>query len=167
MRCTHRPHGKAIVANVFVNLEHEEIGVGHTVGEDRVAGVERTRPIVAIRTRVVNRTAPTIAPSREEQGIAIVCRQQIPFHAVLRCPLTAAVGSQFLKLLLCRHSPRRSPVDVSSIVLRVQFGLAIHRAILAVSAILYQLDVRAIDEVEPLVVAPVVIILCLGLSQAK
>ena len=71
MRCTHRPHGKAIVANVFVNLEHEEIGVGHTVGEDRVAGVERTRPIVAIRTRVVNRTAPTIAPSREEQGITI------------------------------------------------------------------------------------------------
>ena len=68
------------------------VAVVHTAGLEAeavgVAGVvARTRPVVAVRTRVVERRTVAVASRGEKDGFVIIhTSSQLPIHAVPRSP---------------------------------------------------------------------------------
>lgn len=77
----------------------------------------RRRPIVAVRTNVVELAIPAVARSGEKNGSAVRTGKLHAVNAVLRSPHTATFVHQFLHLPPAGHHPRAAPVDRGDIVL--------------------------------------------------
>ena len=129
------------------------------VGDVRVVAIERARPIDVSQAQLVEVGAPLTAPCGQEQSFPVGTSEQPTVHAVKRCPYRGTVIKKFTLLLGRGHAPIVTPVDVCRIVLEIQMGLVIHKAVVAkftVGAVLRQCFVVA---VAPLVGAPVVVVL--------
>ena len=97
-------------------------------------------------------------------------------HAVTGRPCPGALFNQLLLLLMGRHAPRRSPINISGIILRVQLRLAIFcyywnvitRVIvisLRVRLIVFRIIVIVV--VIPLVIVQVIVVFGLGLAPGE
>ena len=113
----------------------------------RVVRVERARPAAAERASAVERTIVAIPCSGQEYGVAVFfARNLAAINSILRCPLSGGVAAvdEFLELLFARHTPSRAPVYISGIVLKVEFGFVVGKAIVAIPAVVAVLGHRVI-----------------------
>ena len=100
----------------------------------RVDRVERRRPVVAVRTLIVEGRIAPVAGGRQENGIAciagLLARHQVARYAgtvVIALPRPGAVVSirQFFAFCLRRHAPIAAPVHVGRIVGQVEHGFVV------------------------------------------
>ena len=98
---------------------------------------------------------PSGARSGQEQSVPVWARYQRTVHTVLHRPRPGAFFPQLVLLFFGRHAPHGTPVDIGGIILWVQFGFVIDKAVIAIIAVGAVLRHRVIAAVAPLVCAPV------------
>ena len=86
----------AVEAVVHVVVVRKEVEVPRAV---RVARVERTRPVVAIRPNVVETAVPTVARSGQEETVTVVTSEEPTVYTVLGCPYISGIFQQFFPLV--------------------------------------------------------------------
>jgi len=112
----HGAHGFLVVAVAVPTVPVRVVRIEAEV-VDVVLVVRRRRPIVAVRTNVVELATPAAARSGEKNGSAVRTGKLHAVNAVLRSPHTATFVHQFLHLPPAGHHPRAAPVDRGDIVL--------------------------------------------------
>ena len=103
---------------------------------DRVARVERTRPVVAGAASAVKIAAiVTVARSGQEETVAVGGGEETSVHAVLGRPRMGRVLVKLLPFLLGGHAPAIAPIVRGRIVLGQQGGQVVGETIIAVAGI--------------------------------
>ena len=84
----------------------------------RVAGVERTRPVLAEAAGVVKLAVQADSGGGQEEALIVLRGEEVAFLAVLRRPLVGSVRQQLIPLRLAWCAPAAAPVGRGSIILR-------------------------------------------------
>ena len=103
----------------------------------------------------------------QEDGIAIRPGYQLTFYTDKGMPYPGALFYQLPLLLMGRHAPRRPPIDISGIILRVQLRLAIGKAVGTITAICAVLRHGVETALAPFVVFPRIGLFGLGLAPGE
>ena len=132
--------GTNAIAAVAVVVAREDIpGIeAQVVSAVVVARIERTRPIVAVSTCIVEARIVAITGSRQEDTIAVALTGYLPaFNAIRGCPCSgrATAVDEFKELLKARYLPVATPIHCSSIVRRFKFCLVIDDTFIVTRAI--------------------------------
>ena len=123
------------------------------VGNPRV---KRTRSVEAIFAVLTETTVVAIASSWQEDCIAVWPGEQTSVYAVMVCPFISAVIIQFLHFLVCRHTPKRTHIDICSIIACFEDCQVVGKTIVTIFRIATILCKSIFTSVTILVCVPVV-----------
>lgn len=96
---------------------------------ERTALVERSRPEVAPGACVDEATIAAIAGSWQEDAITIGTSYFVTFSAFYGSPGPGALASELVQFFIGRHAPLCTHIDISGIVLKVEYGLVVYGAV--------------------------------------
>ena len=103
----------AAVATAAARIEVEVVRVDVVVAAAR--GV-RGRPVVAVRTGIVEATRPAIARSWEEKLTSVISSHKDTINSILMSNSSGAIIPEFFLLSKAWHSPRTAHSNMSNIV---------------------------------------------------
>ena len=164
-----RTHWSDRLAVAAVVVDHEVVARAEVEAPRvvRVAGVERTRPVVAVAACAAEEAIDTGAGSGQEETVAVGSGEESSIHTVLLCPGDGRVVVELLKLFLGGHAPVSAPVGHGRVVSRLQGGQVVGEAIIAVAGAVTVLGQRVRAAVAVLVSAPIIDILWLRLAPGE
>ena len=166
---SNRANSEPVVAVVVVHAVVVR-AEGEVPRDVRVVRVERTRPKGAAEANVVELIEPTVASRRQEETVAVACREETTVHTTLLRPGHGRVVVEFLPFLPCGHAPAAAPVGRGGIILGQQSGQVVGEtvvSIVGIATVLGELRILIRGAVCIQVGAPVIIVLRLRLAPGE
>lgn len=92
--------------------------------------VERTQPVVAVETGIVEAAIVVESSGRHEYAVAVSTCNMATLISAFSRPFSCAVVLKFLHLDFCRHTPDAAPVHAGSVVCQFENRPVVNSAVI-------------------------------------